>query len=1123
MKKKMNSLCLVLSGHRKFFRAMRISLFLILISALQVLAGASYSQSTRLSLNMKNVTVKDVLFQIEEQSEFYFLYNSELIDVQRKVDFNVQNEKVEVILTKLFGDGKVDAMIRDRHIILTPADESAMQQNRKVTGKITDSSGSPLPGATVAIKGTAHGTITDNNGNYTISDVPENATLQFSFVGMMSQELTVAGKTTVNVTMVEEAIGIDEVVAVGYGTQKKATVTGSIATMKGAKLMASPSSNVATSLQGRLPGLVVNVRTGDPGNENTQILIRGKATLGSNNVLTVIDGVPSGDIQRLNPADIESISILKDASAAIYGAQAANGVILVTTKRGKIGKPTVSYNGNFGVTQPTRLSNLLDSWEYAIAENEYLVNSGLTKKWTDQDITLFQNGSDPLQHPNVDWNKEVLRTWTPQQQHNLSLSGGTESVKYFLSGQLIKQERNFNNSDGLGFQQQQLRANIDAQVIKHLSVGLDMNYKEIQDEQAYEGSGNQRVVFGIHQMQPQWPAFYPNGLPGPATMGLNPAVMGSSSKFGYNRQKSFGFNSKISFKLDLEQITKGLFIEGFGNFNNVSQSFEKFKLISYFYTYDPATGNYIQQRAGQETTNPDLRETSNQSHGKILNVKIGYQHTFGKHSIDAFAATEQSTSNYSGFWAYRKDYLIDQLPVLSAGNDVGKDNSGYKSSTARLNYFGRINYGFDEKYLVSATLRYDGSANFPEDKRFGLFPGVSAGWVLSKESFIMDNYKFVSLLKLKGSWGKMGNDAVPPFQYLATYKYGGGYYLGAPSTQKYPGFTQATTPNPNITWEVAETWNVGLESVLWNGLLGFNLDLFKSERSDILTKKNASTPGYTGLVLPDMNIGIVGNSGFEIALTHSKAITSDFSYAVDANMSYAHNKVIFFDESPNVSEYQKKTGYPIDSWLVYQPDGIYQNQAEIDATPHLPNTAPGDIKYLDINKDGKIDASDMARETLSPTPEIMYGINLSAKYKNWELSLLLQGQARSQVLLRPEGLNMDKVFYDGRWQKEGDNLYPRSFNSNVGATGNNALNSTFWLKDGSFMRLKNVQLAYTLPEKITDPVHLSNVRMFVSGTNLLMIYDQIKIVDPELLNNITDNLSSYPIQRVINFGVNVSF
>jgi len=1109
----------------KFLKIMKITVFIIAFATMQTFALDNYAQSKRMDVKIEQESIVSALEKIEAQSEFFFFYNNKVVKLDKKVSIDLKQKTINEILDELFMGTDIEYTINNRQIILSGKEMGGLssQQEKKIYGKVTDHTGAPIPGASVVIKGTTTGVVTDSNGKFSLTLPADSKAILFSFIGMKSQELGISDKSEYNVVLTEETIGLDEVVAIGYGTQKKATVTGSIATLNGDKIIKSPTSNVATSLQGQLPGLVVNVSSGDPGNEAVQILVRGKSTLGSTGVLTVIDGVAGGDITRLNPADIESISVLKDASAAIYGSQAANGVILVTTKRGKSGKPVINYSLNSTNTQPTKLQDFLHSWQYAVAENEYLVNNGLTPKWSDQDITLFKNGSDPMQHPDVNWYKVVLRKWTPQQQHNISLSGGTDAVKYYISGQVLDQDRNFKNDDHKGLNRYQLRANLDAQVTKRLSVGIDLNYSKNLIEEAY--TGNQDVFFRCRQMFPNWPAFYPNGLPGPVMFGMNPAIMGSSSLFGYNRENTFGLNTKISFKLDLSQFAKGLFLEGYGSFGDMSQNFEKFFKTSYFYTYDPSTGNYIKQAAGQISQSPDLTETNNRTTNKTYNFKVGYIKSIGNHNIDAFAATEQFQSNYAGFWAYRNNFLTDQLPVLSAGSSVGKDNNGYKTDAARLNYFGRLNYDYNGKYLLSATLRYDGSQNFPENKRYGLFPGLSAGWLLSKESFIQDNYKFVTLLKLKGSWGKMGNDAVPPFQYLATYAQGGGYYLGAPSTTLYSGLTSSATPNPNITWEVADTKNIGFESVLWKGLLGFNFDLFKSQRSHILTKKNASTPDYTGLILPDENIGVVDNTGFELELTHSKIVNADFSYAVHANMSYSHNKIAFFDESPNVPAYQKKTGYPIDSWMLYQARGLYQTQAEIDASPHLPNTAPGDIKYVDVNKDGKIDASDMVREDLSPTPQIMYGINLSAKYKNWDISVLFQGQADCKVMLMPEGLNMDKAFFNGRWQKQGDNLYPRSFNSSTEATGNNALLSTFWLKNGAFLRLKNVEIAYSLPKRYTDFVKLSNVRLFVNASNLFLLIDHAKIVDPETLNSVTNAwaLQAYPIQRLVNFGLNVTF
>ena len=1103
---------------------MKITAVLFLAFCLSVNAKG-YSQ--KISLSLKNAKLERVFSEISTQSDYTFVYTESLLKKAKRINSTQYDASIDKVLLEVLKGQGLTFTLLNSIVVIKELELPVQTENLlppppiKVKGIVVDELGKPLQGVTILIKGTNLGSSSDANGAFEIEFSEKSAkVLVFSFVGMENKEMNVAGKDNVKISLKIQNATASEVVMVGYGSQKRATVTGSISTVKGDVLVKNPSSNFASSLAGRLPGLTVNIRNGDPGNEATEISLRGQSTLGSNAVLLVIDGVVGGDIKTLNPSDIESISVLKDASAAIYGARSANGVILVTTKRGKSGKPTINYSGNYGNAQPTRLQNLMESSQYAIAENEYLVNSGLTKKWTDQDIQLFKSGTDPIQHPNEDWYNVALRKWTPQQQHNLSISGGSDALRYFVSGQVLDQDRIFKENDNLGLNRYQLRANIDATVTKSLSIGVDMKYDKNMIENAYDG--NYRPFYQIRSMLPNWQAYFPNGLPGPVGFGQNPALMGSSSKYGYNRENGFGFYTRLFYKLNLSKITPGLFMEGFASITDGAQNFEKLFRKSYFYTYDAANNKYVANAAGQTTQNPELRETNNRGNWKTLNLKIGYQKTIGKHSVDAFASVEQFKSTWSGFSAYRKDYLTDQLPVLSAGNDVGKDNSGYKSDAARLNYFGRVNYSYLDRYLISASLRYDGSQNFPTDKRFGWFPSVSAGWILSKEAF-MNNVSWVSFLKLRTSWGKMGNDAVPNFQYLATYGNGGGYYFGAPATTRDPGFIQTTTPNPNITWEVAETKNIGIDGTLWNGLLGFSFDYFNSTRSNILTKKNASTPGYTGLVLPDVNIGTVFNKGYELSLTHNRVINKDFSYNLGGNISYARNKITFFDESPNVPTYQKRTGLPIGSSLLYMSDGIYQTQADIDKTPHLANTAPGDIKYVDVSKDGKIDASDQIMMDQTKLPEIMYGLTLGAKYKNFELTIFLQGQDNTMVRLIPEGLNMDKTFFDGRWQKSGDNLYPRSFNSNRSAVGNNALNSTYWMKSGSFLRLKNVEFAWNFPKKWMDAAKLGNARLYVNGANLLLLSDHIKIVDPETLQNTGENLAAYPIQRIVNIGINLNF
>ena len=971
-----------------------------------------------------------------------------------------------------------------------------------------------LVGATVQIKGANISTITDANGSFSIS-AASNATLVITSIGYRTEETKVGNRSTVDVQLRSSDSELGEVVVVGYGTQKKASVTGSIVSVKSDIIAKTPASNLANGLAGRLPGLIVNLRTGESGLDNAEILIRGKGTLGYNSPLIVIDGVASfDDMQRINPNDVESITVLKDASAAIYGAQAANGVILVTRKRGKVQKPSLSYTGNFTNTQPTKLPDLMSSAQYAQAENEYLQSVGQSKKWSDQDIKAWQDNSDPISHPNTNWMKEVYRNWTPQYMHTLALTGGTENVRYYLSGQLTKEDANFKRNDGLAYRQKQFRAAVDIDVTKDLSVSVDVNSRGQNKQSSLFGSSNSQVQ--IFLQSPITPAYYSNGLEGPSQFGYNPVLMGSTLP-GYTNTITTANTIKGNFKWKLNKLLQGLSVEGFAAYLKSEIDYKRFQRIWYVYSYDKSNEQYVPIRGGQESTTPYLQQQASKASSTTYNIKLAYQQKFGKHTFDAFLAYEQNEGEGSNISASRRGYLTDQIEQLFAGSTVGLTNDGSAYATARLNYFGRINYGYNNKYYLNVTMRYDGSQNFPHSNRFGFFPSVSASWRISKENF-MKNISFVNDLKIRASWGKMGNDAIPPFQYLATYQYGLGYYFGQNPILN-PGLILSRTPNENITWEVANSKNIGFEAVMFKNKLSLNFDYFKSVRDNILIKRNASVPDYTGLTLPDENIAKVSNSGFEVEANYNDKIGNDFRFNIGGNISYAKNKIINIDESPNVPGYQKRTGYPIDANYLYQADGLFQNQAQIDKYPHLPNTAPGDIKYIDINNDGKITAADQIRTNVSPTPQVMYGANIGGNYKNWELTIFFQGQARANATIMPVRLYENKAFFEGRWQKEGDMLYPRAFVSNRDPIGVNALPSTFWLKDASFIRLKNVQIAYNLPVGIIKKIGISSTRVYISGTNLFTL-DKIKILDPE---NANSNGEIYPLQRTVNLGINVTF
>ena len=994
------------------------------------------------------------------------------------------------------------------------------QTQLQVTGRVTEQ-GAGLPNATVRVKGTQIGTKTDPEGKFKIT-VPENATLVFSYIGFADQEIPVKGRKHIEVQMAEDAgSGLNEIVVVGYGTKKKANLTGAVATISGAELAKSPSTNLTNSIAGQVPGLIVNSRGGEPGNDNADVFVRGKSTLGNSGALVVIDGIPdrAGGFARLNPADIESFTVIKDASAAIYGARSANGVILITTKRGKTGQPVLSLGTNWATTEPTRVPKMLNSYQYAQATNEYNALRGEALTWKPEDIELFRNGSDPLGHPNSNWWDAIMKKRALQQNHILSLSGGTDKVSYFLSGQHQQQDGIY-KGDAANYKQDQARANIDVNVTDNFKIGVDVAYRNEQRNAAKRGYDAGGIFRELWLAYPYLTPIYPNGLVGVGIGGGpdNSMVYITSGEAGYQQFTNSYLQTKASFSWKLDKVTKGLFVDGYYAYDVTNVKTKSFtKTPPPAYRYDALKKDYV---AVASAIAPSLFEQRGAINEGLLNVKLGYSKTIGDHAFDAFVALETFKGKADTINASRSNFLSNSLDQLFAGSLIGQQNNSGAAKSARVNYISRLSYNYKSKYLVDYTMRYDGSQNFPKGKRYGFFPGVSAGWRISQEDFFKS--EVVNELKLRASWGRTGNDIVNAFNYLQTYLLGRGYgySLGSGASQ-VTSLVLGPTPNPNITWELATTTDIGIESQFFKGKLGVNIDLFRSMRSNILIPRSESVPGYTGLILPKENLGKVLNRGVELEVTHRNNIGNSFAYNVRGNVTYARNKVIFMDEAPNIPDYQRKTAIPVDSWFLYKSNGIYQNQQEIDNSPHPANTAPGDIRYVDVNNDGFINDLDKVRMPLTRTPELMFGLALGASWKNIDCSVFFQGQARAKSYLAPAGLNMVKEFFEDRWQNPGDNTFPRNFNGPTGRTyGVNTLESDFWLRDAAFVRLKNVELGYSLSKPITEKLKIQNARIYVSGSNLFSVDKFGPSFDPEVPNN---SGQYYPQQRVINIGANITF
>ena len=1035
----------------------------------------------------------------------------------------------------------------------------SLAQGIPITGQITDQqTGNPVPGVSISVKGGSAGISTGSDGRFAIT-APAKGILIISSVGYVAVEIPVNNRSVINSTISTDNTALNEVVVVGYGKEKKVNVIGSIATVSSKEITSSPVSSVSNALAGRLPGAIVQQRSGEPGSDAASILIRGISTLGNSGPLVVIDGIPGRevntnqlsndygtqtidgsagrDLNSINPEDIESISVLKDASAAIYGARAANGVILITTKRGKTdAPPTFNYSFYTGWLSPTAVPKMADAATYAQMLREMETYKGVAPSnmtYAPEDVEKFRSGKFPWTHPNTNWFDASLRNSSLTQHHNFSVNGGSKTVNYFVSFGTQYADGLYKTADAKKFNRYNLRANIDVQVNKYLNVGIDVDGSQ---ENRLGPSLDAQTVFNvINQNKPTTFAVYPNGSAGTGAFGASyQPVLRTTLDGGFDDDKRYRANNKINATLKIPGI------EG--------------ATISSYYAYDvffgkrkyfdhPVTGFELDKGAylaagntGSENGaaflvpatdgyDPQLTNFYNNTTAKTFNIKLNYDKSFNSvHNLNAFVAYETSESNGTGISAFRRNFISSQLPYLFAGGNDQKDNSEYVTLDSRINYFGRVSYNFKGTYLFQFAMRRDGSLRFSkENGRWGNFPSALAGWIVSNENFWKSHVKAVNFLKLKASWGKLGNDLVPPFQYLASYAFGTGGVYGSNNTY-YSSLYQSNAPNQYITWEVANMYNAGFEARLFNNRFSFNADFFYQRRSNILIKRNASVPGFTGISLPDENFGVVDNKGFELQLGYTSKTSKDFSYVINGNFAYAKNKVVYFDEPANNVAWQTLTGHPIGAVLLYKSTGIFRDVDQINKTPHVSGAIPGDVIIKDVNGDGVINSDDQILFDKTTDPQISFGLSLNFRYKKFELSALINGAGTSWVrrLGSQQGAAGDYYQYDadGRWTPDNINATkPRAYDGS----------STYWrgnfttdleYQNQTYARLKNLQLSYSVPMKNLKVNFIKDAQVYVSGQNLFLIYaSKNRIWDPEF-SGTRDN---YLIMKVISVGARISF
>ncbi len=995
-------------------------------------------------------------------------------------------------------------------------------QQKAIKGTVVDAIGEPLIGVNVSVKGTTIGTITDVDGQYSL-EVPTSGTLVFSFIGYKTAEIPIGSQNVINQTLNEDTQNIDEVVVVGYGVQKKVTVTGSVASLKGEELQASPTTNLTNGMVGRMPGVIGFQRSDEPGGGGTTIRIRGTNSLGSKDPLVVIDGVPgrAGGLDRINPNEIESISVLKDAAAAIYGSRAANGVILVTTKKGKEGKPTVTYTGNMGFGTPTRLPEVCDAYEYSVLLNEISTNAGGSPKYSAEDLELFRNGQDPWGHPNTNWYDEAIKNVSPLYRHDVSVSGGSDKFKFYLNLAANGEDGIYKKSANR-YDQYSIRANIDAKINKYIDISYGtISRMEIRNYPTY---GATDIFSALVRSKPNQVGYWPTGEPGPdIEYGHNPVVMGTDAT-GKDNQKDYYLQNTLKINLKIPRV-EGLTLTGSGTYDKYFKNRHRFATPFTLYSWDGNAEHKLS--AGQKgPATPELQEERTDQTFWMVNAVANYDRSFGKHNIGITVGIEAEKRDQNWIKAYRKYFLSTSKEDIDLGGVSEMSNNGNSWKEARLNYFGRVSYNYLERYLVEFVWRADGSYRFPKEKRYGFFPGVSAAWRVSEEGWWKENVRFIDYFKLRGSISQTGNDALVDtdgnldrsIQYLNTYKFSGYYLYGS----TYDPYLQPTrTPNPNITWEVGTTYNVGLDFKFLQNRLSWETDAFYHKRTNMLIYRNASLPETSGITLPRENLGEMCNRGFESLISwQDRAGKVDYNASI--NMTYAKNKILFWDEVPGVPAYQQSTGHLANTDLYYVYDGVFKDQAEVDATQAKWSGArPGDIKFKDVNGDGKIDADDRVRSNRNSEPKFVAGITLGANWNNFDIMMLFQGALGGETYVwrerAGEAGNFYKETYENRWTPENpSSVHPRIFNRENEYWVSNR--NTYYLKNTDYLRLKNVELGYTFNFPGVAKAGISNLRVYVNATNLFTI-DGVKVQDPEA----NDTGREYPQRRVVNFGASITF
>lgn len=1081
----------------------------------------------KVSLSGKHASLEWVFEQLQQQTGYMFLFNDQMMAKAGRISIQVKDAGIEEVLRRCFENqpltytmiGKT-IIIKEKPVAVPAAPPPDTGQLITVSGKVRDRQQS-LPGVSVILKSDPKkGVVTDAAGQYQIR-VPANGTLIFSSVGYKTQETEIRGESTVNTVMEAAAGSLGEVVVVGYGTQKKVSVTGAISSLPVKEILQTATPSLSNAISGKLPGIISRQAIGEPGYDAAQVYIRGLSTWVNAGPLVLIDGVER-DMNNINAQEIESFTILKDASAtAVYGVRGANGVILINTKRGKAGKPQVTLRTESAMLTAIRLPKYINSFEYASLMNEARAFAGRDPRWTAEELEKFRTGSDPYLYPDVDWADAVLKKNTYQTINNLSVNGGNNFIRYFtnvgftLQNGLYKEDKTKDYHTNASMKRYNFRSNVDINLSPSLVMQLGLG--GIIQNGNYPGGGSSGDIFHSLRVVPPiaFPVRNPDGTPGTSPAypggGLHHNPWGKVTQSGYNRQDRSTLQGNFVVRWDLSSlITSGLAAQGKFSYDRYSETDNNRRMwhVNKQYTgKDPVTGEDAYNLIGEER--PMEYWTANSSNRALYTeLQLTYDRTFDRHNVTGMLLFNQRDYVNLNAWP-----SVANLPYRQRG------------------LAGRVTYSFDDRYLAEFDFGYNGSENFAKGNRFGFFPSISGGWVISKEKFWQIDV--IDHLKIRASHGQVGNDQVggPRYLFQTTMITNGRSYRFGETPQEWPGIDEDITGNPDVTWEVATKTNLGLDLGLFKSKVTLQIDAFRERRTGILMQRKTvpDATGFAARSIPYGNIGIVKNQGLDALLEGRQTTTSGFFYSYRANFTYAHNEVVENDEPPQKWGYQSTKGKSINQTLGLVAEGLYQSQDEINKGPKssfVTNLRPGDVKYKDVNGDGIIDSYDMVAIGFPRTPEIIYGFGGTVAYKGFDMSVYFTGAARTSIFLDGWGMqpfwegegtnNVTQEYYYNRWTPDHrDAKYPAI---DVGHNPNNFKRTTQYMRSGNFLRLKNMEIGYTLPAALVNRWGLNQFRCFMNGTNLYT-WDKVKIMDPES----DSGTGFYPLQRTLNIGLQVDF